>query len=68
MFEVNLQLDPVLERRILSKLRAISKERPKLAVVPFDEGTVQCIAIDLQGSGGTAAQPAGPGSFHAVEK
>ncbi|MBD2864935.1 hypothetical protein [Paenibacillus oceani] len=69
MFEVNLRLDPDLERRILSKLRALSKERPKLAAVPFDEGTVQCIALNVQGAGGTAAtEPAGPGSFHAVEK
>ncbi|MFK7693015.1 hypothetical protein [Paenibacillus sp. HJGM_3] len=69
MFEVNLQLDPDLERRILSKLRSLTKERPKLAAVPFDEGTVQCVALNLQGSGGSAAtEPAGPGSFHAVEK
>lgn len=67
-FEVNLGLDPVLERRILSKLRAISKDRPVLTAVPFDDGTVQCIALNLQGSGGTAVQPAGPGSFHAVER
>lgn len=69
MFEVNLRLDPELERRIISKLRPISQGRPKLAVVPFDEGTVQCVALNLQGSGGTAASgPAGAGSFHAVEK
>ena len=68
IFEINLRLDPDLERRILSKLRSISKGQPKLAVVPFDEGTVQCMALDLQGSGGTIAQPAGPGSFRAIEK
>ncbi|WP_218034001.1 hypothetical protein, partial [Paenibacillus koleovorans] len=70
MFEVNLRLDSDLERRILSKLRSLTKERPKLAAVPFDEGTVQCVALNLQGAGGTAATaaPAGPGSFNAVEK
>lgn len=67
-FEVDLRLDPVLERRILSKLRAVAKDRPILTAVPFDDGTVQCIALNLQGAGGTAAQPAGPGSFRAVEQ
>ncbi|RIE00616.1 hypothetical protein [Cohnella faecalis] len=61
MFEVNLRLDPALERRILSKLRSIAKDKPNLAVVPFDEGTVQCIALNLQGAGGALAQPAGRG-------
>ena len=36
-------------------------------MVQFDEGTVRCIAPDLEGSGGTAAQPAPPGAFRAVE-
>ncbi len=68
MFEVSLRLDPQLERRILSRLAPISRGRPKLAVVPFDEGTVQCIALNLQGSGGTAATVAADGTFNAVER
>lgn len=68
MFEVNLKLDQELERRILSKLSSVSKGRPRLAVVPFDEGTVQCIAMNIQGAGGTAATAAAAGSFNAVEK
>lgn len=68
IFEVNLRLDPGLERRILSKLRSVAPGQPKLAVVPFDEGTVQCVALNVQGAGGTVAQPAGPGSFSAVER
>ncbi|RIE03602.1 hypothetical protein [Cohnella faecalis] len=42
----------------MSKLRSIAKDKPNLAVVPFDEGTVQCIALNLQGRG-ALAQPAG---------
>ncbi|HEY6326657.1 MAG TPA: hypothetical protein VIW73_09135 [Candidatus Cybelea sp.] len=30
---------------------------PRLAPVPFDEGTVQIVALNLQGSGGTSAAP-----------
>lgn len=68
MFQVDLRLAPDLERRILSRLRSVAKGRPRLTVVPFDEGTVQCIALNLQGGGGVAAQPAGEGSFRAVEQ
>ncbi|NER82025.1 MAG: hypothetical protein F6K42_21180, partial [Leptolyngbya sp. SIO1D8] len=67
-FEVNLRLDPDLERRLLSKLSSIAPGRPQLAVVPFDEGTVQCVALNLQGSGGTTANPGGEGTFNAVEQ
>jgi hypothetical protein len=68
MFDVDLQLDPKLEQRILSKLSGIAPDRPKLSAVPFDEGTVQCIALNLQGSGGTTASASQPGTFNAVEK
>lgn len=68
MFQVDLRLEKDLERRITSRLRSIAKGRPRLSVVPFDEGTVQCVALNLQGSGGTLAQPAGEGSFRAVEQ
>ncbi|MBO9522996.1 MAG: hypothetical protein J7518_15800 [Nocardioidaceae bacterium] len=67
-FQVDLKLDKALERRIMSRLRSVAKGTPRLTVVPFDEGTVQCVALNLQGEGGVAAQPAGPGSFNAVEQ
>jgi hypothetical protein len=67
-FEANLRLDPDTERRILSRLSALTRGKPRLAVVPFQQGTVQCIALNVQGSGGTTTPPAGPGSFNAVEK
>ncbi|KAM3102045.1 hypothetical protein ACKFKF_05795 [Phormidesmis sp. 146-12] len=68
MFDVDLQLDPKLEQRILSKLSGIAPDRAKLSAVPFDEGTVQCIALNLQGSGGITASASQPGTFNAVEK
>ena len=67
-FTVNLRLDDDLERRILSKLSSVSKGRPKLAAVPFDEGSVKCIALNLEGSGGTTAAAAKEGTFNAVEQ
>jgi hypothetical protein len=68
MFEVNLVLDPMLEGKILSAVSSGVHGEPRLAAVPFDEGSVQCIALNLQGSGGTVAAPANAGTFNAVEK
>lgn len=69
-FEVALRLDRDLERRILERLSSISRGNLRLSPVPFDEGTVQCIALNVQGAGGTtaASSPNAPqGSFRAVE-
>lgn len=68
MVQTNLKLDANTEREILSKLSAISPDNPKLTAVPFDEGTVECIALDLQGGGGTSAEVSSDGTFRAVEK
>lgn len=68
MLTVDLLLDPALERRLLSKLSAFCRGRPKLSVVPFDEGTVRVIALDLDSGGGTTPRaPLPPGGFRAVE-
>ncbi|MCO6419644.1 hypothetical protein JYK14_26260 [Siccirubricoccus sp. KC 17139] len=69
MFEVNLRLPPAVEQRIRGQLAALVRGgEPRLSAVPFDEGTVRCIALDLEGSGGTAAPAdAPPGTFRAVE-
>lgn len=67
-FEVSLRPDPETERRILARLSSVSRGTPRLAAVPFDDGTVQCIALNTQGGGGTRATPnEAPGSFRAVE-
>jgi hypothetical protein len=65
--EVHLKLDPEVERKVMSKLSSMTDGRPRLSVVPFDEGTVQVVALNIQGSGGTAAPNPVPGAFVAVE-
>ena len=68
MLSVDMLLDPSLERRILAKLAGVSRGRPRLSVVPFDEGTVRVIALDLDsGGGGTPRAALPPGGFRAVE-
>jgi hypothetical protein len=67
MVEVNLKLDLNVERKIMSKISSMAKGTPRLAAVPFDEGTVECIALDLQGGGGTTAEVSAEGTFQAVE-
>jgi hypothetical protein len=64
MFTVNLQPDPHLEQRLLARVAALCPGEPKLSAVEFDDGTVQCVALNVQGSGGTSAPP---GTFQAVE-
>ncbi len=68
MFETMLRLTPQQEQRVRNRLSGVARGTPRLAAVPFDSGTVQCIALNLQGSGGTTASPGGPGTFNAVEK
>ncbi|MDX5350808.1 MAG: hypothetical protein LPJ95_08930 [Paracoccaceae bacterium] len=68
MLTVDMALDPALERRILAKLAGYARGRPRLSVVPFDEGTVRVIALDLDSGGGATPRPPLPaGGFRAVE-
>ncbi len=70
MFESTLELP----RSTLSKIEArVSSEAGvvlpiSLATPPFENGTVQCIALDLQGSAGTQATPGPEGTFRATEQ
>jgi outer membrane biosynthesis protein TonB len=68
MFTTSLRLNPRTEQRILSELRALAPGSPKLALAQFDSGSVKCVALNLQGEGGTAAAPAPAGAFNAVER
>jgi len=54
-FECDLSVDRGVIERITSRLRRFCPGRPKLSPIPFTEGTVQCVVLDLQGSGGTDA-------------
>lgn len=56
-FECDLSVDRGVLERIKSSLRRFCPGRPKLSPIPFTEGTVQCVVLDLQGSGGTDAAP-----------
>jgi len=69
MLETTLALSDTRRSRILGGLAAEpGVTSPVLASVPFETGTVQCIALNLQGSGGTDANPPPPGAFNAVEE
>ena len=67
LFTTALTLEPEVEQKIKSQLPRPPEGDLRLAAAPFDEGTVQCVALDLQGSGGTVADAAAPGTFNAVE-
>jgi hypothetical protein len=65
MFEVDLRLEPDALESIKGQLERLAPGRPVLAPVPFDQGTVECIALNVQGAAGTVATP---GAFVAVEE
>ncbi|MFP4343581.1 MAG: hypothetical protein ACLFU8_02700 [Anaerolineales bacterium] len=67
-FETSLRLPEETERKILSQLATLAPDEPQLAAVPFDSGTVECVALDLQGSGGTEGEPPQEGGFRMVEE
>ncbi|MBU2667908.1 hypothetical protein KOI35_30795 [Actinoplanes bogorensis] len=67
MLEVDLRLEKEVERRIRTRLRAIAGGPVELTPVQFDEGTVRCMALDLEGPGGTATVAA-DGTFRVVER
>ena len=69
MFESTLELSDKQRQKIVSRVMAepgvilpVSLHPP-----PFDNGAVQCIALDLQGPVGTEAEPGPEGTFRAVE-
>ena len=72
MFTAALPLDRTEEERLRSQIATVFPDvtDPRLSLVPFDEGSVQCVSLNLQGPGGTvapAAPAAVPGAFNAVE-
>jgi hypothetical protein len=67
-FETSLRLPPETERRIKSQLSSMVRGgKPVLSAVQFDEGTVRCVGLDLEGPGGTLAPASTPGTFRAIE-
>lgn len=68
MIETTLELSTSRRAKILAALMSeAGATSPLLASAPFESGTVQCIALNLQGGGGTTATPAPAGAFNAVE-
>jgi hypothetical protein len=67
MFTTSLRLRPETERKIMGRLSALARGEPKLALAQFDQGTVKCVALNLEGAGGTRATPPPAGAFDAVE-
>ena len=68
MFETQLALSDETRDRILAAVRPLSDGEPRLGIVQFDSGTVKCIALDLEGSGGTAAEPVPAGAMRVTEQ
>lgn len=68
MFTTSLRLPPKTEQKILSKVGALAHGEPKLALAQFDQGSVKCVALNLEGAAGTTAGAAPAGAFNAVEK
>ena len=64
MFTVALTLPEEIER----KVRAEIPGNARLTAVPFDSGTVECVALNLQGPGGTTATVSDAGTFIAVQE
>jgi hypothetical protein len=69
IFDVSLKLDPSIETKIKTTLRRATKQPDKLNLVPvpFESGTVKCVALDLEGGGGTRATLVA-GTIQAVER
>ena len=69
MFETTLALDPNREQAIKAKVMSeTGATQPRLSPVMFEDGSVQCIALNMQGAGRTAAVEPPPGAFNAVEE
>jgi hypothetical protein len=64
-----LKLSDDTRNELMGQIKAAfpNADDPRLTPVPFDEGTVQIVALDLQGSGG-ASNTTPPGSFEAIEQ
>ncbi|MBC7739810.1 MAG: hypothetical protein H7245_21955, partial [Candidatus Saccharibacteria bacterium] len=69
MLETTIDLPEKSRNKIVSALSAEpGVTQPALASVPFESGSVQCIALNLQGGGGTVASGTDVLGFHAVEE
>ncbi|WP_158895893.1 hypothetical protein [Amycolatopsis anabasis] len=69
MFQSVITLPPATRGKIMSRLSArVPGGRPTLSPAPVEGGTVRCLALNLEGGGGTTAPSPPPGAFNAVTK
>ncbi|MGH3915436.1 MAG: hypothetical protein ACRDTC_18815, partial [Pseudonocardiaceae bacterium] len=68
-FRSVLVLPEATRNRILGRIAAlVPGGEVRLAPVPIENGTVRCLALNLEGGGGAVATPPPPGAFNAVTK
>ncbi|MDI5906423.1 hypothetical protein QDK90_15540, partial [Streptomyces sp. 12257] len=69
MLQTAVVLPEATRGKILGRLAGMVRDgEPRLAAAPVERGAVRCLALNLEGSGGAAAQPPPPGAFNAVER
>ena len=57
MFQGNLGLDQEKMSKVRGAVAALAPGEARVSPVLFDSGSVQCVALNIQGAGGTEAQP-----------
>ena len=68
MMETDLRLSDEQRTEILGELAQIAPGTPRISIVPYNAGTVECIALDLQGGGGTEADAPPAGGIRVTER
>ena len=69
MLQTVVELPPATRSKIMGKIAALVPQgEVRLAPAPIDDGTVRCVALNLEGGGGTVATEPPPGAFNAVMK
>jgi hypothetical protein len=68
MMETDLRITDEQRTEIMAELGGIAPGTPRISIVPYNSGTVECIALDLQGDGGTEAETPPAGGFQVTER
>jgi hypothetical protein len=68
-FQTVVILPPATRAKIMGRISSLAPSGDvRLAPAQIESGTVRCIALNLEGSGGTAVTAPPPGAFNAVTK
>jgi hypothetical protein len=69
MFQTVVTLPDTTRSQIMGRIASLSPSgNVRLAPAPIETGTVRCLALNLEGGGGTTATAPPPGAFNAVTK